>query len=342
MRFTQHFTAQRLSLDPSGTNPIALKIEKEHALAIELRTNPDSEDIKCTIGAELDPPDSVRDAFDALTEGRLPTPPAADEFRPDYVAADGTLREHHIAPLHLMPESFRQFAGALSAEMSDAASAALGALRWRSRALGSQRVLSAQPVEWSLDREEWNMLPTSTGVTTIDIPRIEVGADTSQELQVLLDAGISEPLAHALLREGWSQRRENPSSALLIGMAALEIGVKEYVAACAPDAAWLAENAPTPPVVNMLTDYLPTLQPLAGGHAFPSLDDELIKVLRVGVNLRNALAHRGEQISSDRLDKTLRAVRNVLWTLDAARGYPWAAEYVTALDNDPAAGFRRI
>jgi hypothetical protein len=125
-------------------------------------------------------------------------------------------------------------------------------------------------------------------------------------------------------------------------MAALEIGIKEYIAACAPDAAWLAENAPTPPVVNMLTEYLPTVPPVAGGHAFPPLDDEWIKVLKVGVTLRNALAHRGEQISSDRLDKTLRAVRNVLWTLDAARGMSWAAEYVTALDEDPSAGFRRI
>src|SRR5438270_11607402 len=104
------------------------------------------------------------------------------------------------------------------------------------------------------------MLPTSTGMTIVDVPRIEVSGEAAQELQALLDKRVSEPLAHALLREGWSQRRENPSSALLIGMAALEIGIKEYIAECVPDAAWLAENAPTPPIVNMLTDYLPTLQ----------------------------------------------------------------------------------
>jgi hypothetical protein len=308
-----------------------------------VRTHGDSQDqITFLVRAEYDPPQSVRDAFHALKEERLPVPPAEGEFVRDYVDSEGRLREHHIAPLHLMPESFQQFAAALSAEISNAASVALGAIRWRSRALGSQRILSAKPIEWSLDDDEWMMLPTSTGVTIVDVPRIEVSAEAAQELQALLDKRVSEPLAHALFREGWSQRRENPSSALLIGLAALEIGIKEYIAACVPDAAWLAENAPTPPVVNMLTAYLPTLPPVAGGHAFPSLDDELIKVLKVGVTLRNALAHRGEQILSDRLDKTLRAVRNVLWTLDAARGYEWAAEYVTALDDDPPAGFRRI
>jgi hypothetical protein len=244
MRFRQALTARRISLGPAGTNPILLTIAKDHELAVEVQTHRDAEDeTTFLVSAEFDPPQSVGDAFYALSEGRLPAPPTEGEFVPGYVDAEGRLRENHVAPLHLMPQSFRQFADALGAEISDAASAALGALRWRSRALGSQRILSARPIEWSLDDEEWEMLPTSTGVTIVDVPRIEVSHEAAHELQVLLDEGVSEPLAHALLREGWSQRRENPSSALLIGIAALEIGIKEYVAACAPDAAWLAEHA---------------------------------------------------------------------------------------------------
>jgi hypothetical protein len=65
-------------------------------------------------------------------------------------------------------------------------------------------------------------------------------------LRQLLDANQLEPVPHALLREAWSQRHSNPNSSLLIGMAALEVGVKDYIAACMPAAAWLAENVPSP------------------------------------------------------------------------------------------------
>jgi len=52
-------------------------------------------------------------------------------------------------------------------------------------------------------------------------------------------------------------------------MAALEIGTKHLIAELAPDARWLALQMPTPPVVSILTDFLPTLPArlLANGKA---------------------------------------------------------------------------
>jgi hypothetical protein len=124
-------------------------------------------------------------------------------------------------------------------------------------------------------------------------------------------------------------------------MAALEIGVKSYIAACVPDAEWLAENLPTPPLLRMLQEYLPTLHP-EGGTPIAPLDKDTADVLKVAVTLRNGLAHTGSDVPRERLAKTLRAIRNVLWRMDVARGHEWASDYVTSLEEDPSEGYRRI
>ena len=91
----------------------------------------------------------------------------------------------------------------------------------------------------------------------------------------------------------------------------------------------------------MLEEYLPTLT-APSGNPMPPLDPEIIKTLRVGVTLRNGLAHTGADVPTERLHRTLRAIWNVLWTLDEARGHGWAAQHrLPTLDSDPAAGYRR-
>jgi hypothetical protein len=40
---------------------------------------------------------------------------------------------------------------------------------------------------------------------------------------------------------------------------------------------------------------------------------------------------------------TLPAVRNVLWSLDYARGHDWASAYlIPSLEHDYSAGYRRV
>jgi hypothetical protein len=72
--------------------------------------------------------------------------------------------------------------------------------------------------------------------------------------------GAEEPVAHELLREAEDNTGSNPRSALVLATAALEVGVKAYVAALIPDTRWLAFNAPSPPVALLLNRYLPTLK----------------------------------------------------------------------------------
>jgi hypothetical protein len=65
--------------------------------------------------------------------------------------------------------------------------------------------------------------------------------------------------------------------------------------------------------------------------------------MKVAMTKRNELAHRGASIPRERLLKTLRAVREILWRLDVARGHSWAqASRGLTLAQDPAVGYRQV
>src|SRR5882724_4834683 len=55
-----------------------------------------------------------------------------------------------------------------------------------------------------------------------------------KEVVELRNAGTQEPLGHQLFREAWNHRNLRPRSALVIGVAAAEVGFKQLVGSLAP------------------------------------------------------------------------------------------------------------
>ncbi len=110
---------------------------------------------------------------------------------------------------------------------------------------------------------------------------------------------------------------------MLLGVAALEVGIKHFISAAVPDATWLAEEAPTPPLERILREYLPRLPP----KGEPPTKD-VIDVVKKAVSLRNRLTHSGQaSFSYDTLETSLVTIRDLLWKLDADRGFAWAADH---------------
>ena len=57
--------------------------------------------------------------------------------------------------------------------------------------------------------------------------------------------------------------------------------------------------------------------------------EELLKLLKKGVTLRNSVAHVGEQtLDRETVEQILFAVRDVLWLLDYYRGFEWAYDHI--------------
>ncbi len=121
-----------------------------------------------------------------------------------------------------------------------------------------------------------------------------------------------------------------------MAMSALEVGFKSYAAEAVPQAAWLIENIPSPPLLKLLRDYLPTLAP-EGAAPIPK---RLLTIVNKAVEARDKTVHLGREapeypVLSDVFD----AVADVLRLLDSYRGHAWALD---ALTDETAKGLRLL
>jgi hypothetical protein len=153
-----------------------------------------------------------------------------------------------------------------------------------------------------------------------------------EEIVRMVESGEQEPVAHQLFREAWELRSSNPRSALAIGIAAAEIGVKDLIASLIPNAQWLVKETPSPPVVKILREYLPML-PVRGRLKGKTLKPPsgLITLINKGNEYRNDLVHAGASLPDwKELESILRAVNDVLWICELYAGAGWAGSYISA------------
>ena len=153
-----------------------------------------------------------------------------------------------------------------------------------------------------------------------------------EEIVRMVESGDQEPVAHQLFREAWELRSSNPRSALAIGIAAAEIGVKYLIASLIPNAQWLVMETPSPPVVKILREYLPML-PVRGRFKDKTLKPppELITLIKKGIEYRNDLVHAGASLPDRKeLESILHAVNDVLWVCELYAGAGWAGKYISA------------
>ena len=115
----------------------------------------------------------------------------------------------------------------------------------------------------------------------------------------------------------------------MIVISAAEVGIKEFISKMVPQAEWLTMHAPTPPLVAILEEYIPTLGIKNRlSPTKPLFSEKMIKTLRKGVLLRNQLVHSRGEINSDTLHEILTAVRDLLYLLDFFGGHAWATDNI--------------
>jgi hypothetical protein len=160
---------------------------------------------------------------------------------------------------------------------------------------------------------------------------VHVSEDVRADTEALLEAEIAEPLGHTLFREAWALRGTYPRSALIIGVAALEVGLKQLVSELVPEAAWLMETGPSPPVPAMVKNYLPKLPARCtfGGEVLCP-PKAVRRHITDAVKLRNKVAHSAQTDALDYevLKEWLLAIRDVLWLFDYYRGFQWALTHI--------------
>jgi len=139
--------------------------------------------------------------------------------------------------------------------------------------------------------------------------------DVCRQVVELAISGTEEPLGRQLFREAWSQKDSRPRSALVIGVAAAEVGFKKLVGSLVPQAQWLVDEIQTPSLSKMLSRFLPTLPVRARFEGYSLRPPKaLLRQLDKAVDQRNKLVHAGEPPPRwDELEEMLRAVNDFLW-----------------------------
>jgi hypothetical protein len=280
--------------------------------------------IRCEARARITPSRKVTEAFKALQEGKLPAGSSALVVREglgDETHDDRPVRMRELAVIDALPADIKDFIRNTGATLRDAARSVVELVRWRNADGGPHDPFTAATrAEWKLGGNKWRRMPWGI-YTTVSMRAVPpFNSDRVAEIQELIEEGAKAPFAHTLFREAWEQRNTNPRSALLLGIAAVEVGTKQYLSERVPDARWLLEKLQSPPVAQMLDKYVAPL-------ADTKLNRDWRKQLEGGVELRNKVAHVGTTpVPPKELREILLAVRETLWWLDSLRGYEWAKD----------------
>lgn len=133
-------------------------------------------------------------------------------------------------------------------------------------------------------------------------------------------------------------RSTAPRSALVIGIAAAEIGFKQWAIDLSPkEVPWLEASRPS--LEEKLTRCIPRmLASYLGGRWRPPPQAEVMDVIVQGIRARNGVAHfpptspRYERakhlLEASALEGLLLAVSDLLWMLDFYGGATWALGHV--------------
>lgn len=279
----------------------------------------------------------VKPMFEQLASRRLPD--GVDTSRLSFCSGDGSFNDDfsisgddgRVINLKLFPSEFQTFVTEKTEELTNFTNNFIKILRWRTNVSGPDEIPRIVNMEWSLDKSTWFHLPIAMEAKELEWANLmAVSEEVQKDLTKFYTENVEAPLGQELFYEAWSQRAENPRSSLILGIAALEIGVKECIVTLAPQTKWLVDNLSTPPVKKLLLDYIPTLSAknfVQGKVVSPpkKLMDEIEK----GVNLRNQLVHKGSPpLKYETLRDILLACKDTIWLCNYYMGYEWAWQHI--------------
>lgn len=228
----------------------------------------------------------------------------------------------------ICPPAVEAFAKPIGERHRSASACAVELIRWRLRCDGDHRAVSGLgATEWSEDGIHWGQIPrdlrpSGKAYVAPDLPVASI--------EQMSQNGVSEPVGHALLREAIGNLYANPRSSLVVGVAALEVGLKEAIADLDPVAGWLAQNAPSPPIRRMFRDFVPLLPVrVPDGWRLVPPPHSVLKRIDAAVEARNDIVHLGSgEFSRADLEPFLDLVGDLLYLLDFCRGQSWAVSRI--------------
>jgi hypothetical protein len=333
---------------------IRIEVGGPHAFVVVLRDEPGEGSAQGAVILEVTgdfaPPRKSAQALEDLARGLLPVdsrlgPGLASEITERRLPAGRGLGFSEL------PNRLCDLNREVARELANTAAQVFGLIRWRCAMYGPAEAIYGPAetpwsrqlpgVEWSDDSGNWRVFPPEMQWHEEILPQDPFSPEEITDLEAMATSGAREPVAHALLREAQrAEAQREYASALVMAIAALEIAVKQLIGTLVPAAEWLTLHAPSPPVFEILKDYLPTVpahESIGGNVA--ALPAEILEGLRNGIYRRNEIVHKGQgELRQVFISRVLGAVSNVVWVCDYFTGHKWALQNLSdmMLDALPA------
>ena len=244
------------------------------------------------------------------------------------------------------PAEMQSFLLAETTSMMRSLQSAFGIVRWRYfDDIGDGAEFGSRVVMWSTDGVGWHGLRLSMSLKGSLEPQLRLQESVGEALEALVYQGAQEPLG----REIWHvATTADPRTAVILAVTAVEVELKRLIGDCVPSSDWLVTNLPTPPIVKIIEEYLPTIIAMSPETAPPRW---LTQNLKTAVRRRNTFTHGGAE-SKDRwsspgllpeeVAKHLAATSDLLWLFDLYRGHAWVMDYLSEETKAALAATSRV
>lgn len=247
------------------------------------------------------------------------------------VPRDAPVRFLNPSPMIRLPKAQAELLRSVEKDLKKATYRACNGLRWKKNIFGSYKTVKRfGHIEFRLPNATWAHSNTQQpGQVIVNAyPSISPVSDVNA---LINDPDFEVPLSYELYMEAVELLMGNPRSSLAVLVAALESGLKSCINHLAPNTSWLLKNTPSPPVVNLLTEYLPTL--LSNEDELAALQrvtsDEDVQILKSAIEQRNQLVHGSRRIVSfDLIEDCIPLWHDLVWTLEYLGGTDWALAQV--------------
>lgn len=291
----------------------------------------------CDLVRDVKPPERAKKTLLALKENRLLLDDPVQEGLPKFALSEGTIvdlqgniKPRWIVDFDLLPKGAKPWLKQIRSEMVEQLADFVRTLRWVQSTAGGYRPFSSVGAYWSLDGECWYHLPSEKNVKIRQNRPIEASKAARVRISAILNNQVREPISHDLMREARELAEKAPRSALLVAFAALETGIKGQLKRMIPDASGLIDEIPSPPLLKMFQEILPSIIQAKGQSSdhFP-LRKNAQEYLKKWVAQRNQVTHGTKQsVDADKVDDFIQFAQDVLYLLDCVDGHDWALDHL--------------
>lgn len=292
----------------------------------------------CSIIKQSEPNPHVVETLETLREGQLLLDEPPQLRLPytlidggDLISASGKVSKAYLPTLAQLPSKARHWLSEHQKDLAAQLFLFLRTLRWRTFASGGHTPFSSIGFSWSYDRENWTEAPRNFDFRMTEVHGVATSDDILADTVELMKGGQTEGFGHELLREAYTLVSHAPRGALLIGVSALETGIKSHITKLEPNSASLLEKIQSPPALTLLQEVLPALYKANGRDVsiFPLARADS-DYLRKWISQRNQIAHGAKQsVDNDKLSEFIIFVNDLLYLLDVIEGKKWAENHLS-------------